>query len=346
MSQTQKFGIGIVGLGMAAAPHVKSLQELNKIIDVRGVYCRNQQRREAFAVETGFPAVDNYEALLKDDKIDAIIILTPPNARKSLVEQAAAAGKHIFMEKPIERNVKAAEYLVETCEKAGIKLGITFQFRHRAASLKAKQLLANGALGRLASVVINVPWWRSAAYYTESGRGTFEQDGGGVLITQAIHSLDLILSLTGRVSEVQAIAGTSILHDIEVEDFVGAGLKFENGAIGSLMATTSCFPGGQEYIILNGTKATATLKGSVLKVDWHDGSSETFGEAAGTGGGDDRMAFPHIWHKAQIVEFVEAVRANRQPSSNGRTALQVHYLIEALLNSARNGMLTKVKGAC
>lgn len=343
MSDVQKFGIGIVGLGMAAKPHVKSLQDLADIIEVRGVYSRNADKRKAFGAEYGFPVVDSYEAMLADDGIDALIILTPPNARLDIVAKTAAAGKHIFMEKPVERSVAAAQQLVEICENAQVKLGITFQFRFRQAALEAKRLIVSGSLGKLASVILSVPWWRSAEYYQEAGRGTFEQDGGGVLITQAIHSLDLMLSLTGRVAEVQAMAATSILHDIEVEDFVGAGVKFENGAIGSIMTTTTAFPGGEEYIIFNCQNASMTLKGSVLTVNWHDGRSETFGEEAGTGGGDDRMAFPHEWHRTQIAEFVEAVKADRDPVSNGRSALEVHYLIEALLASARDGVLTKVR---
>lgn len=343
MNAQRKFGVGVVGLGAGATPHAKSLQDLDDIIEVRGVYARNQNNREAFADKYGFPAADSYEALLADENLDAILLLTPPNARKELVEQAAKAGKHIFMEKPVERTSEAAEYLVETCEKAGVKLGITFQFRFREASLAAKDLLSSGALGPLASVILNVPWWRSTEYYNELGRGTFAQDGGGVLITQAIHSLDLMLSLTGPVREVQAIAGTSTLHDIEVEDFIGAGALFENGALGSIMATTSAYPGGQEYIVLNCAKATITLKGSVLTVDWHDGRSETIGSEAVTGGGDNRMAFPHEWHRAQIAEFVEAVQADRDPVSNGRTAIGVHYLIEALLHSSKIGARVAVK---
>lgn len=343
MGIERKFGIGIVGIGMAASPHVKSLKDLSDRIDVRGVYSRNKENREAFAVEHGFPSAESYEALLADEKLDAIILLTPPNARVALVEQAARAGKHIFMEKPVERSTKAAIHIVETCEKAGVKLGITFQFRFREASLAAKKMLGGGELGPLASVILNVPWWRSTEYYQEPGRGTFEQDGGGVLITQAIHSLDLLLSLTGPAREVQAISGTSVLHDIEVEDFVGAGVRFENGALGSIMATTTAYPGGQEYIVFNCAKATATLKGSVLTVDWHDGRTEDFGEEAATGSGDDRMAFPHEWHRAQISEFVDAVKAGRDPISNGRTALDVHHLIDALLSSAKNGVLTRVE---
>ena len=343
MSNKRKFGIGIVGIGMAATPHVKSLKDLSDIIEVRGVFSRNKENREAFAKEHNWPSSESYEAMLADENLDAIILLTPPNARVTLVEQAAAAGKHIFMEKPVERSTKAALHIVETCEKAGVKLGITFQHRFREGSLAAKKMISSGEMGPLASVFLSVPWWRSAEYYQEPGRGTFEQDGGGVLITQAVHSLDLLLSLTGPAKEVQAISGTSILHDIEVEDFVGAGVIYENGALGSIMATTTAFPGGQEYMVFNCTKATATLKGSILTVDWHDGRSETFGEEASTGSGDDRMAFPHDWHRTQIAEFVEAVQAGRDPVSNGRTALDVHHLIDALLTSAKEGVRTRVE---
>lgn len=343
MTNQRKFGVGIVGLGAGAPPHAKSLQDLSDIIDVRGVYARERPNREAFSEKYGFPACESYQALLDDEKLDAIILLTPPNARKELVERAANAGKHIFMEKPVERTSEAAEYLVETCEKAGVKLGITFQFRFREASMATMNMLESGNVGPLASVVVNVPWWRSSDYYNEPGRGTFAQDGGGVLITQAIHSLDLMLSLTGPVREVAAISGTSKLHDIEVEDFVGAGVQFENGALGSIMATTTSYPGGQEYMVLNCAKATMTLKGSVLTVDWHDGRLEVIGAQESTGGGDNRMGFSHVWHRAQIAEFVEAVQAGRDPVSNGRTAMGVHYLIEALLESSKIGAHVTVK---
>ena len=303
---THTFGIGLVGLGFAAKPHLKSLKDLSETIEVRGVYSRSKDKREAFAAEHGYAAADSYEALLADDGIDAIILLTPPNQRLKLVEQAAKAGKHIFMEKPVERTTEAAEKIVRICEDAGVKLGITFQHRFREGSLKARELLESGALGDLATAYLVVPWWRGPDYYNEPGRGTFEQDGGGVLITQAVHSLDLMLSLTGQAETVAAIAGTSALHDIEVEDFVSAGVRFHNGAIGSIMATTAVFPGAQEYMVFGCENGTATLSGSVLTVAWRDGRQEVFGMEATTGGGDDRMAFPHDWHRAQIAEFVDA----------------------------------------
>ena len=340
---TRKFGIGLVGIGHAVTPHLRSLKDLDDRIAVRGVFARNAERREAFAAEHGYKPFDSYAALLADDGLDAIILLTPPNQRRELVREAAAAGKHIFMEKPVERTTAAAEEIVAICEKAGVRLGITFQHRFREGSLKARELLQSGALGKLATAYLVVPWWRGTDYYNEPGRGTFEQDGGGVLITQAIHSLDLMLSLTGQAETVSAIAGTSSLHDIEVEDFVGAGVRFRNGALGSIMATTAAFPGAQEYMVFGCERGTATLSGSVLTVAWQDGRRDVFGMEASTGGGDDRMAFPHDWHRSQIAEFVDAVEAGRDPVSNGRTALEVHYLIDALLASSQQGKAVTVR---
>ncbi len=342
MDRQQKFGIGIVGAGMAVTPHVRALKDLEKTIAVRGVYTRNKSNREAFAAEHGFAAVDSYEALLADDSVDAILLLTPPNARLELVRAAAQAGKHILMEKPVERTTEAAAEIVEICEQAGVTLGVIFQFRFREGSLAARELMTKGDVGPLANTVLVVPWWRSADYYSEPGRGTFAQDGGGVLLTQAIHALDLMLSLTGQAESVQAVAGTTPLHDIEVEDFVSAGLRFENGALGAIIATTAAFPGDHEYLLLNCTKASLKLSGSVLTVHWHDGRVETVGQETTTGAGDNRMAFPHDWHRAQIADFVSAVQSGRAPASTGRTALRAHRLIDAILTSSRDGALVAV----
>ncbi|MGR3661614.1 MAG: Gfo/Idh/MocA family protein [Paracoccaceae bacterium] len=334
---SRKFGIGIVGVGMAVRPHMLSLQELAGEIEVCGVYARTPAAREAFALESGFPAVDSIEALLSKPNLDAVFLLTPANARVEIVRQVAAAGKHILMEKPAGRTTADAEKIVKICDDAGVKLGVIFQYRFRAASLAMKGLLDSGKLGELASAFLVVPWWRGQGYYDEPGRGTMERDGGGVMITQAIHSMDLMLSLTGPVAEVAAIAGTTCLHKMETEDFIGAGLKFATGALGSLMATVNCFPGEQEYMVFNCTKGSAKLAGGVLDVNWNNGRREEFGEPANAGGGADPMDFPHDWHMAQILDFVDAVKTDRQPVSNGHSALNVHRLIDALLQSSAQG---------
>jgi predicted dehydrogenase len=337
------FGIGIVGAGMASKPHALALQALAPEVAVRGVYRRDREKLDAFCATYGFAPADSVETMLADPGVDALLILTPPNAREELVAAAAQAGKHILMEKPIERTTPAAERIVASAEAAGVTLGIMFQQRFRAASQALRRLMDEGTLGPLEAAQLSVPWWRPQSYYDQPGRGTLAQDGGGVLITQAIHALDLMLSLTGPVAAVQAMAATTGLHRMETEDFVGAALRFANGASGALMATTAFYPGGAETLVLACRQAVATLSGGVLRIDWLDGRVETVGEGkSASGSGADPMAFPFDWHKAQIAEFVEAVQAGREPASTGRSALAVHRLIDALLRSSREGRLVAV----
>jgi UDP-N-acetyl-2-amino-2-deoxyglucuronate dehydrogenase len=332
------FGLGVVGAGMAAKPHALALNALRDRIAVRGVWRRNRAELDQFCASYDFPAAESYEALLTDPAVDAILVLTPPNAREDMVAAAAKAGKHVLMEKPVERSTAAAERIVASCDAAGVTLGIIFQHRFRAASMALADKVRSGALGVLHAVHLVVPWWRpQQGYYDKPGRGTFAQDGGGVLITQAIHSLDLMLSLTGPVKAVTALAATTGLHNMETEDFVAGGLEFANGAVGGLMATTANFPGSAEGLTLNFEKASATLTGGNLTLSWHDGRTETVGEASSSGGGADPMAFPFDWHMAQIAEFADAVEAGRQPASTGHTALAVHRLIDALIRSGKEG---------
>lgn len=339
----KKLGLGIVGAGMAAKPHALALNALKDRIDVRGVWRRDRVALDAFCDQYGFPAASSYDAMLTDPGLDAILILTPPNAREALVEAAADAGKHVLMEKPVERTTAAAERIVEKAEEAGITLGIIFQHRFRAASKALASYVASGELGALQMVNLVMPWWRSQKdYYDKPGRGTIAQDGGGVLITQAIHSLDLMLSMTGPVQAVTALAATTGLHAMETEDFVAGGLEFANGAVGSLMATTAAFPGGAESLTLGFDRASAVLSGGVLTVNWMDGRTETIGEGSNSGGGADPMAFPYDWHMAQIADFADAVQEKREPISTGRSALAVHRLIDALIASSREGQRVTV----
>lgn len=338
MSGQRRFGLGVVGAGMGAKPHALALQSLAGGIDVRGVYRRNRAELESFCQTYGFPAAESYETLLADPAVEAVLILTTPNAREDLVAAAAKAGKHVLMEKPVERTLEAAERIVATCGAAGVKLGIIFQHRFRRASRFLAEAVAESRYGRLEAVHLVVPWWRpQAGYYDQPGRGTLAQDGGGVLITQAIHSLDLMLSLCGQVDAVTAMARTTRLHQMETEDFVSAGLEFASGAVGAVMATTASFPGGPESLTLNFARATATLTAGNLTIRTMAGETITEGEASQGGGGADPMAFPFDWHAAQIADFADAVRQDRQPLSNGQTALHVHRLIDAMMRSAREG---------
>lgn len=333
----EKFGIGIVGAGMAAKPHMKSFQDLADEVEIRGVYSRRPETRAAFCSEWGVPEAPSIDAMLADPALDGLLMMTPPNAREEIAAKAAAAGKHILMEKPVERTTEAAKRIVDRCDEAGVTLGVVFQHRFRAGSLALQRLIQDGKLGRLASAYLVVPWWRPQSYYDEPGRGTYARDGGGVLISQAIHSMDLLLSLAGPVASVQAMAGKSGLQTFEAEDFVGGGMRFANGANGALIATVTRYPGEAEFMALNFENASTKITGGTLEVDWRDGRSETFGETTSTGGGADPMDFPHDWHKAMITDFLNAARLGRQPQSNGHTALEVHKLIDALIMSSNEG---------
>ena len=327
----------IIGLGMAAAPHAKSLADLRDRVEVAAAHSPTAARRDAFAARFGLPVTADVDGIIDDPSIDYAVLLTPPNARIDLVRRLAAAGKHILMEKPVERTTVAAEEVVATAERAGVTLGIVLQHRFRAVAERLADRLASGALGTIAAVAIAVPWWRPQGYYDEPGRGSHARDGGGVLISQAIHALDLALSLAGPVDEVVAVAGTTALHRMEAEDFVAAGIRFENGAFGSLMATTAFFPGAPERIELACSRAHAVLGPGGVSIRYHDGREEDFGESEGSGSGADPMDFPHDAHRALHADFIDAVAEGRAPRVTGREALGVHRFIDAVVAAARAG---------
>ena len=337
-----KLGVGVIGTGMAATPHAKALNDLRDHIDLRGVFSRNAEKCKTFASRFELPFIKNIEDLINDPKLDIIIIITPPNQRLKLVQQFSDAGKHILMEKPVERSTAKAKKIVNLCKEKNVKLGIVFQHRFREASQKLKKLILSHSLGSIFTVQVQVPWWRDQSYYDEPGRGSYERDGGGVLISQAIHTLDLMLSLTGPVSEVQALSSTSQFHKMESEDFVAGGLKFKSGASGSIFASTSSFPGNAESITLNCEKASAHLQSGVLTIKWLDGRTEKFGETSGTGGGADPMAFPHDWHRDLIDNFVKSVQNNYNSLISGEEALNVHELIDSLIESSNKGKLITI----
>jgi predicted dehydrogenase len=337
--------IAMIGLGMAVSPHARSLLDLRDRVEVAYAFSRSEARRQAFAARFDFPLTGDLDRIIDDASVNAVMILTPPNSHLELVQRCAAAGKHILLEKPLERSTERALQLVEAAHAKGVKLGVVFQHRFRDASEHLRRLLERGALGELVAINVISPWWRPQIYYDEPGRGTLARDGGGVLITQAIHTLDLTLSLAGPVAEVAAITGTTGLHRMETEDFASAGLRFANGAVGALMATTAEYPGFPERIELIGIKGTAILTAGVVTVHYQDGREERAGEEQGTGGGADPMAFPHDAHRALLADFLDALDHDREPRVTGREALRVHHLIDAVLRASAEGRTVAVATA-
>ena len=330
----------IVGTGMVSATHLAAIADLRDKVTLVGVLSRCPDKASVFAQsaeqQLGYAirVYNSVQEIATDSAVDFAIVLTPPNARKEIVSVLAAAGKSILMEKPVERTSEAAAELVQICESGAVTLGIVFQHRMRASSQQLLTMIQQDAFGKLCIVEARIPWWREQSYYDVAGRGSYSRDGGGVLISQAIHSLDLMLSLTGGVSEVQAMASTTSLHCMESEDYVTAGIKFSNGAVGSLIASTASYPGESESLSFQFEKAAVTLQSGQLIIHWRDGRNETFGEDAASGGGSDPMAFTHAWHALVLKNFVDSLNSEIDPIATGRQALNVHYLIDAIVSSS------------
>ncbi|SFC10392.1 Predicted dehydrogenase [Polaromonas sp. OV174] len=326
--------LAVIGAGLGSAPHLQSLEDLAGEAELVWVYGRHAERLAGVRVPMGAHKTTRLEDILEDASVQAVLVLTPANTHLDIVQRAARAGKHVLVEKPLEIDLNRANALVEVCEEMGVTLAVMLQHRLREAALGLKALLGSGELGQLVSASASVRWWRPQSYYDEPGRGTLARDGGGVLITQAIHTLDLLLSLTGMPERVTALASTSPVHRMEGEDTAAALLHYANGAVAVVQATTAAYPGFPERIELNGTAGTATLEAGELRATLASGKSVTLGAPQASGGGANPMGFDHGAHRAVLQDFIRALQNGTPPAITGRSALGVQQLIEAIMASS------------
>ncbi len=332
-----RIGVGMIGLGMAVKPHALAVKDLEDKIDFVGGFSPTAERRGEFEKAYGLPAVDSLDKLLGNAKTGAVIILTPPRSHAELAIQAAKAGKHVLLEKPLDVTYEQARSIVEAFDAANRKLGVVFQFRFRESTMALRKVLRAGELGDLLSVSCAVRWWRPAEYYAQPGRGMRDRDGGGVLLTQAIHTLDVLLDLVGPIRRVSAQCRTSPLRKIDTEDIASASVEYANGAIGVIDCTTVAYPGYSERIDIAGTKGSAVLEGEHLVVHRAGQPVLQVDGASGSAGGADPMAFSHEGHRRLIADFLDAVDEGRAPLASGRSALPVHALIDGMLESSSAG---------
>lgn len=334
--------LAVLGAGMASAPHLRSLADLSGEVEVAWLWGRDLERLRQAAVPAGTRLTTQLADVLGDPGVQAVLILTPPSLHRDLAVQAAAAGKHVLVEKPLEVDLPRAVELVEACEKAGVALAVMLQHRLRPGAAALADLLQRGALGEVLNAGAFVRWWRPQSYYDVPGRGTMARDGGGVLMTQAIHTLDLLLSLIGVPERVTGAARTTSVHRMECEDTAAALLHYPGGMTAVLQATTAAFPGYAERIEIDGTLGSATLESGVLTARLANGDTVSVGASVGSGGGADPMAFDHGPHRSVIEDFVHAIRSGAAPGVSGRSALAVQRVIDAVLASARSGVPVKL----
>lgn len=331
-----KLKVAMVGLGMAAGHHARALLDLPDRIECVAAFSPTAARREAFAAAYPIPVTGDLDATLADETIEAVLILTPPSSHLELVRQCAAAKKHILLEKPLDISFARSEAIVRAASDAGVLLGMVLQNRFRSAALKLDEIVGSGRLGQLIEASAAIRNWRPQSYYDVEGRGTMARDGGGVLLTQGIHTIDLLLSFAGTPKDVSSFVRTSPIHSMETEDLVTATFAYENGAIGTLNATTCAYPGLPERIELLGTKGTAVFSGDTLHAAFTDGTSIVeAGEKTGSGAGANPMAFGHEMHRALIENFIDAIRNGTPLRVTGEDALKAHRFIAEILAAGR-----------
>jgi predicted dehydrogenase len=332
---TSRIPVALIGLGPGAEPHAKSLLDLADRVEVRAAVSRTETRARAFADRFGFPVTTDIDAVIADPTIQAVLVLTPPAAHLEIAERCLRAGKHVLIEKPLELTIDRAEQLVRAGRQANRKMGVVLQHRFRPASVRLRAAVDTGELGTITAAWMLVPWWRPQAYYDELDRGTMARDGGGVLMTQAIHTLDLFRSLVGVSEVVAAQAVTTAAHRMETEDFASALIRLGNGAPGTIIATTAAYPGSPERIEITGTRGTASLVGSSLRLSTIDGGQEDVVAEGSTGSGAGIMDFPHDAHRAVITDFLDAIERDRDPLITGEEALATQRLIANIIAQAK-----------
>lgn len=333
-------GVGIVGTGLSASQHLRGLKDTpnGRVVAVSGT---TLAKARAFAEQWGIPkAYGSAQELIADPEVEAVHTCTPPDLRVPLARACAMADKHVLLEKPMARTIAEADQIITACDAAMVKLAVMFQNRFTPLARKVKAAVDEGKIGKLALVTLSVKWHRTETYYRDSGwRGTAEREGGAVLINQAIHSIDLLRWIAGPVTRVEGLAATTT-HPIEMEDVGLALLRFANGAVGSIVATTVAYPGFPDRLELHGSLGSVVLAQGEGRIEWHLVGSEPREEALTSHMGrgfSDPAATSSAGHSAQFTDFYAAIRQDREPFVDGREGRNALEVVEAIYRASRSG---------
>ena len=332
-------GVALVGTGLAGAMHTAGLR-LVPGANIRGAVGTTAEKSARFAERHGLPrAYRDLDECLADPDVQVVHICTPPHTHPELARRIAAAGRHILVDKPLARNVAEADALIDACRKAGVTLGGLFQHRNIPLTRSVKEAVEQGRLGRIYLADCFVKWWRTDEYYRGSSwRARVATEGGGALINQAIHSIDLLQWLAGPVVEVAGHTATAA-HDIETEDVGVAVLRLGGGGVGVLEGATAAYPGFPERIELHGTGGTVILDEGRRRVEWYLRGEDPRVDEHGVqqGNASDPAAVSPEAHAAAFDDFLQAVRAGRAPAVDGLEARKALEIVEAVYRSSAQG---------
>ena len=344
MDTSKTVGFGILGLGMIAEFHIKAIQELSGCRFAAG-YHPMPGRAAEFCAKHGGTGYDDLSAFLADKNIDVVCIATPSGLHLDGAVAAANAGKHVIVEKPLEVTAARCDAIIAAARENNVKLGTIFPSRYHGPSKIFKKAIDDGRLGKIVLADAQIKWYRTQQYY-DSGkwRGTWQYDGGGALINQGIHAIDLLQWFMGDVTEVFSQTAT-LAHDrIEVEDTAAAVLKFASGAIGVIEGTTGAYPGFLKKIEICGSRGCITMEEESIttwkfaeELPEDDDIRRQYGSATQTGGGvSDPAAIGFHGHKMLFEAFVNALRENRPVDIDGAEGKKSVEIIEAAYRSAKS----------
>lgn len=339
-----KTGIAIVGCGMISEFQGKAISALPDA-RVAGFYDTVPAMAQKRAAEFSAKAYATLEEMFADKDVAAVSICTPSGLHLEPAVQAAKAGKHVMVEKPMEVTADRADQIIAACRQAGVVLGAIFPRRFQESSRLIKATIERGRFGRILLADVAIKWYRSQEYYDQGGwRGTWKLDGGGALMNQGIHGIDLLQWLMGGVVEVSAMTATLGHERIEVEDVAVASVKFANGALGAVEGTTGSWPGAKIKIEIGGMNGSVTLEDDVI-TSWRfqdEGPADeeirkTFGprETLLGGGAGDPRAISFEGHRLQFEDFVRAIRTGGKPFCGGEDARAAVAIITGIYQSAR-----------
>lgn len=334
----KKVGIAIIGNGMVAHVHASALQGLAEA-NVCGVWGRNQVSAAEFADKYAIPVYQTYESVLADPRVEAVINCLPPGYHADFGIKAAIAGKHMFVEKPIDISLEKATQLVKAYRDRGLTLSVVFQNRFTPAAQKVKAALEAGLLGKIIQGDAYVKWYRSPEYYKANAwRGTHAIEGGGALINQAIHTIDLLQWFMGPVKSIFGHIRTA-LHSIETEDLGVAVLEWQNGAVGVIEGSTALWPGVKEKIEIHGEKGFITLEGGNITAWKVQGCDEAnyVDPAKISYGLTNSPTISHVNHQLQLADFIAAIRENRDALVTGEEGTKALAIVLAIYASSRQG---------
>jgi UDP-N-acetyl-2-amino-2-deoxyglucuronate dehydrogenase len=333
----KKLHFGIVGVGNIAPLHAAAIQAVPGA-ELVAVATRDTERGRSFTQKYGGFWQADYAELLQRPEVDVVAICTPHDLHAPMAIAAAQAGKHVLCEKPMARTTAECDAMIDACERAGVTLSVVFQSRFEPLSLQLKRLIDEGTLGRIVWNSANTTWYRTDDYYRSGPwRGTWAQEGGGVLINQAIHAIDLMLWLTGMPDRITAQTRT-LNHTIEVEDGAIATLEYADNRLGLIQATTAAYPGYAERIEVYGTLGSAIYHKGEGRLEWHllDPREDHMLEANISSGAANPMDITAAGHAAVFQDFAEAIRQGSHPAIDGAEGRRSVEVVEAIYQSARS----------